>query len=694
MWKVAVQLTNGKKITYDETELEDGGISIVGEVSQSDTFAIGTCVCREATISLVDKDANKNDFYDAEITVYQDEVQKGVFVCNKPVKNEEFIRMSCYDYMIYTDRAITDLISGNTLGSLAASVCDACNLTLGTPTFHGYDIKVTIPDISDMTYRELLGYIAQASCNFVRIDDKGRVVFEWYKDVSLPISGGYFDSAVPYYESGANLDGGYFDSGVPYYESGDNLDSGDFGEMQDYRTVYDYFNLEVGTDDVIITGVQIKNDDVMEQYGSDEYQVSIEDNPLTEGRELYFAQYIGERVTGLLFRPFKATLESDSSINAGETVIFTDIDGVAYKSFITKVTQNINSETIIECNAKSPVRQAIQRKTVETKILTKAKRNTTRQIKTYDQTVQDMAALISQGFGLYFTKLDDGAGGTKLYMHDKQTLEESSSIWTITAEGIMVSNDGTASWAIDKNGNALFNVITARGINADWITIGGQGNGDGRLVVRDNAGNIIIIIDRSGITMADGTSLINASGVCGDLTFTSGGTPYEIGYSGDTGGGIFTKQELYLQAVIPEKYIITAATLMLSTCATYWHTVWDISGSSVVYNSANGYPRNIKAYIGFGQAYKEASWSGEYQFKENGTYSQIVSGGFTAAGVNGSTTTSPKIITSGNIKDILKSGLNTIKFTPADYSGTTNLAYAQRTGTGTALLSVKGYTKN
>lgn len=338
--------------------------------------------------------------------------------------------------------------------------------------------------------------------------------------------------------------------------------------------------------------------------------------------------------------------------------------------------------------------QEMNHQSVATKILTRAEQSISRKINTYDKTAQNMTSLISQGFGLFTTTETDENGAVKQYLHDKESLEDSTVIWTRTAQGLMVSKDGRTSWAVDSNGNALFNVITAKGINADWVKVGGQGNGDGQIVVKNAAGATIILLNNSGITMADGTSLINASGVCGDLTFSSGGVPYDLGFAGNVFAGNFAKQEIYLQALIPSNYVITSAILMLSTCATVWNSVLDGSGETVINNKCNGYPRGIKAYIGTGQVYKSATWDSEYTYGATSQMSQIISGNFVAAGVDGSPTTSPKQLTTGNIKALLKKGLNTIKITVEDFTGDTNFAYAQRTGTASALLSVKGYTKN
>lgn len=252
--------------------------------------------------------------------------------------------------------------------------------------------------------------------------------------------------------------------------------------------------------------------------------------------------------------------------------------------------------------------------------------------------------------------------------------------------------DGSFTFAGDKLVyNALDNNLSLSG---NFI-VGGENNLDGNIIVRDSNGNTMIEMNNTGIIMEDGTSIINSSGVCGDLTFTSGGTPYDLGWTGNVvTTGTFIKQELFLQIIVPDNYVITSAVLILSTCATKWNNIMDESNGTIVYNSATGYPRGIKAYIGNGQVYKAASWDGEYTFSESGSYSQIISGDFISNGVDGSENIIPKIIKSGDIKSLLKTGLNTIKFSPSDYTGANNLSYAQRTGTATALLSVKGYTKN
>lgn len=690
MWKVLVTCADGTQIEYDESSIIETGISISSSISSSDAFALGNCSAATCTLKIADTLAHANDFYHATVEVKNGEKSKGKFVCNSSDTKGGVLTLDCYDYLIYAGKQITTQISGKTFGAIAASACDGCGLDLKNQSWAGANKECVVPDTSKMTYRDLFAYIAQATGNYCRADESGAVVFDLFDaDLTDVIDGGVFDEGAPY-QTGSNIDGGDFS----YTSSGD-ADGGTFLETASTHTVLDAFSLDIGTDEICITGIRVKNGDSETLAGQDGYVLSVEDNPFTEGKEKEYAQYIAARCVGLRFRTFSAKIPENEEISVGDTLYITDAFNTAYKSYITSITYTAYGQMSIACEAASPVRQEMQRSTVVTKILQKADQSINRKILSYDQTAQNMTSLISQGFGLYTTTITDESGATKQYLHDKPTLEDSSVVWTRTAQGLMVSKDGMTSWAVDNNGNALFNVLTAHGINADWVRVGGQGNGDGQIVVKNAAGDTIILLNNAGITMADGTSLINASGVCGDLTFTSGGTPYDLGWAGNTiAAGNFIKQDVLLQAYIPENYVITSAALALSTCATQWTSVMDDSGGSLVYNKCTGYPRGIKAYAGAQQMYKSAVWDGEYSLGTSGSMSQIISGGFTSAGVDGSATTSPKQIKSGDIKSMLKAGLNTIRFTVADFNGSTNLSYAQRTGTATALLSVKGYTKN
>ena len=78
----------------------------------------------------------------------------------------------------------------------------------------------------------------------------------------------------------------------------------------------------------------------------------------------------------------------------------------------------------------------------------------------------------------------------------------------MTANGMAVSNDYGKTWnaGIDKDGNAVFNIMSAIGINFDWahggtLTLGGENNVNGKQYVKDANGKTLVTLDNKGLTL-------------------------------------------------------------------------------------------------------------------------------------------------------------------------------------------------
>jgi hypothetical protein len=87
--------------------------------------------------------------------------------------------------------------------------------------------------------------------------------------------------------------------------------------------------------------------------------------------------------------------------------------------------------------------------------------------------------LISNSLGYYKTDVvDPVTGATTTYIHDASTLAASVVIYVMTESGLAWTdqgwNGGSPTWqyGITGDGNAVLKVLTALGINADWINAG------------------------------------------------------------------------------------------------------------------------------------------------------------------------------------------------------------------------------
>lgn len=119
------------------------------------------------------------------------------------------------------------------------------------------------------------------------------------------------------------------------------------------------------------------------------------------------------------------------------------------------------------------------------------------QISYYNNDIQRLTALMAQSFGSFKTEEKQDDGSSIYYIHDKKELDESVKIWKYTADGFVVSDDGGQTWkaGLDASGNAVMNVLSAVGIQADWVK---AGTIEGRVVAKDlvmQGGSIDITTD-------------------------------------------------------------------------------------------------------------------------------------------------------------------------------------------------------
>ena len=241
--------------------------------------------------------------------------------------------------------------------------------------------------------------------------------------------------------------------------------------------------------------------------GVEGYVLEVKDNDfIRKGNGETVAEHLGGCLIGMKFRPLSVSCQSDPAIEAGDPAIVTDYKQNTYQCYITNTTYQIGNYQSVSCDAKTPTRNSASRFTEATQAFVKAKKNTKVQINEYNKAVQALTSLITQSFGVYKTeeKLEDGS--TVFYMHNKPTLEESDTIWKMTANAFAMSTDGGKTWnaGMDSQGNAVVNVLSAIGIRFDWarggtLTLGGDKNVNGVLRILDASGKEIGVWDRNGV---------------------------------------------------------------------------------------------------------------------------------------------------------------------------------------------------
>ena len=175
-----------------------------------------------------------------------------------------------------------------------------------------------------------------------------------------------------------------------------------------------------------------------------------------------------------------------------------DRNGKVNKTILTDITFNFLGFTSLKCSAENAIRNSSKYVTSETKAIQKASAMADKKISKYDEAVQSLTALMTQGMGFFKTEKIQDDKSIVFYLHNKEKLEDSNIIWKMVGDAFAVSTDGGKTWnaGLDSNGNAVVNVLSAVGINCDWIhsgtlTLGGYNNQNGVLSMQDSDGNEI-----------------------------------------------------------------------------------------------------------------------------------------------------------------------------------------------------------
>lgn len=282
-----------------------------------------------------------------------------------------------------------------------------------------------------------------------------------------------------------------------YYASGNNADDGTFELADNFHFLTQWkIGLTTGVENINITGVQTTDNENTYTYGTDGYILSIE-NSLIKDKNL-LVNTVGAKLVGLTFMNFSGEHLSYPLAEFMDLAYVIDRAGKTNRTILTDITFNFLGFTQFKCSAENSVRNSSKYVSAETKAIQKSSEITEKKISKYDEAVQSLTALMTQGMGFFKTEEIKEDKSVIFYLHNKERLEDSNIIWKMVGDAFAVSTDGGKTWnaGLDSNGNAVVNVLSAVGINCDWIhsgtlTLGGYNNQNGVLSMQDSDGNEI-----------------------------------------------------------------------------------------------------------------------------------------------------------------------------------------------------------
>ena len=490
--------------TVLELKEKDFTISNNSVVDGSDTNGIplGVAVCRNIQIELMNDDDRFStyDFFGAVIRLYLtfqlsetvERIEYGTFTVLTPETYGSTVIITALDDMYKADCDYhTNLVFPVTIRSMLRDACTTLGISQGTTTFLN-DTFVVKEKPTDITFRQLFGYIAMIAGGNTRIDRTGRLQIQTYDFSNMDslnefvVSGGVYKP----WNNPANFDGGSF---YPWNE-GDSLDGGNFTDLEHFHFLSNWKDLKIDTDDVVITGVQTtytdEEDEEKTAICGEEGYVLVIDNPLIVGQEEDAVGLIGNVVVGGRFRQFSGDIVANPTCEFMDPVLLFDRKGNVYSSFITDVNFQFFGFTSIKNSAEPTLRNSAKAYSEAVKTLVKARKLIKKERSAREQAVAQLAKDLKNSSGLFMTQEVQKDGSIIYYMHDKPILEDSLIRWKLTAQAFAVSTDGGKNWpyGFSADGTTIVGLLYANGIDATYINAGA-------ISIDDGKGNAIFTAD-------------------------------------------------------------------------------------------------------------------------------------------------------------------------------------------------------
>lgn len=531
------------EITFPDGTVKTVKNEIMGEnctfsdCAESSSFPIGCVVCKSMTLELDNtSDQWKNyNFYMAKVHAYlkmqtsvassattdelldenyepildqsggailatkaatEDRVEtidKGIYTITTPEQYGEILSFTALDDMYKTNATyISHLVLPQSIETLVRDACETLGIPSEVSMAHGNLIVSEIPE--NMTFRQLFGWAAMLETANARLDSRGYLRFiRWdFSNVQEDYNAVVDADGNVTFKGGASIDSESFISPTGNW----TIDSDGFltlieSAVDTSEKLKDFFTSPtVSSDDIVITGIKLKNRENEAMYGSTGYVLELENDLVADSDLDTVAAQIGDSIIGAKFRNMSGELVYNPLIEFGDMAYTYDRKWNRYITPLTDVSCSVNGKTTVKTQADDPIRGQSKFQSESTKAIVEARRLVKKEQSAREKAVKKLEETLKNSSGLYETSVAQEDGSTITYLHDKPTLAESKNVIKFTAEAIGVSNDGgkTYPYGFFLTGDLIAKILYAHGINADYIDTGA-------LTVRDSDGNIIFQVD-------------------------------------------------------------------------------------------------------------------------------------------------------------------------------------------------------
>lgn len=455
----------GNTRTITQADILQNSFALNRASSSSSNIQLGAAICAELSFTLNNASGqwDNNDLLGKElyvsVTACSDWgnqtsantviVPLGYFIIDEAPKTATTISVVAYDRMIKLDRPATGIATAGYLHNhtgawLIGQICTLCGLTYTAPSTSNrpanYTNYLAEPDnwaelCTENTYRRVLMWTLERMGCSAYMDYQGTLRLGQYTDTA-PANAVTLTIA--------------------------NRKSSDLAE-----------------EDITITGISANVSKSTYVAGTDTYRLTIDQNPFfTDANAQTLINNINTKIGGYHYRPFTAETLPTPNLEACDFIYFNEADNTSHISLVMNCTYRLNGATSLSSTGDNTVAQgyaAVNSLTrAEQAALEKMRKATNEQMSNIEIDALHMNELAANTLGWFSTEEELADGSKIIYWHDRPTLAGSTIIYKQGASGFFLSQDGGVTYTngFDTSGNAVLNILSAIGVNADWVRTG------------------------------------------------------------------------------------------------------------------------------------------------------------------------------------------------------------------------------
>jgi len=353
-------------------------------------------------------------------------VPLGIFNIDDVNKQRNTIQIKAIDNMINLDKpySLSQLGYPATLFQIYVDICNICDVMVGTIDFPNKDYVVQEKPVGDYSCRDILGYIAELSGTFARMNRSGALELTWYKPTGLIL------------------------------------------------TPTNRFNFKPRDDKIRITGVMATVDDTTYLAGTDEYAVDLTENPLLQGDYETVLLNIYNNIKDTEFTPFESNWQGNPAIQAGDMITQIDRDGKVFPTLVTSSTYKYRGSSTLKAEGLPMAAKGYKGSTNKkiTNIIRKEIKPIGDQLTTLEQAQLHATQLIANMLGGYAIQTPEA-----FYVADNPDLQQAQKVWKFGLGGFGYSENGVEGpyeTAITADGSIVAMLVAAGIVTADMIKTG------------------------------------------------------------------------------------------------------------------------------------------------------------------------------------------------------------------------------